>query len=111
MRIRKVLLINLTFIIYTLSVVFGKFASSNEVGSFDFIVYYSLQLLCFLIYAGFWQKLISDFNLSLVYSLKSLTIFWSLIFGYLLFNEALNLAQFFAICIIGLGLVLVYKNE
>ncbi len=111
MRIKNILLINVTFIIYTLSVVFGKFASSKEFGSFNFLVYYFLQLLCFLIYAGFWQKLISNFNLSLIYSLKSLTIFWSLIFGYFLFDEILKPMQFFAIFLIGLGIILVYKNE
>ena len=61
--IKDLLMLQIVFLIYSVSSLVAKFASGNDVMSFKFIMFYGLELVILGIYAILWQQVIKKFEL------------------------------------------------
>ena len=119
MRIRKekkkitvkdILLLQAIIIIYTLSGVAAKFASGNEFFSFNFILFYGLEILVLGIYAILWQQIIKKFDLSVAYANRSIALLWSLVWAVVFFREDIKVQNIIGVAIVIIGTMIVNQD-
>jgi len=89
----------------------SKYAAGFKLLSWQFILMYALILLCFMVYAFFWQKLLKRFSLFKVYSNRSLLVVYALIWGVVLFRETVTLFNIIGIVIIIAGIMVVFSDD
>ena len=65
-KIRDICILQAVIAVYTLSTVFAKFASGQEFLSFEFILFYGIEMVILGLYAIIWQQLIK--STSMIYS-------------------------------------------
>lgn len=70
-KLRDIFILQIVIAIYTLSTVCAKFASGQEFMSFQFILYYGLEMMILGVYAIVWQQLIKKFEISVAYAEQS----------------------------------------
>lgn len=110
-KIFSLLKLHLLVIVYSLSTVFSKFAGQQEFLSFKFIVFAFLLFLCLAIYAFFWQKVLSDFNLSVAYANRAADLLWGVILGAIFFAEKVTFTKVISVSLVFLGIILVIRSE
>lgn len=111
LKIRNYIFLIITFFIYSLSLLFSKIASM-QADTINFFMYYIISIFVMGVYAIFWQLILKKIPLSIAFPTKAITILFSLILGYLIFNEAITLKKIISIVIIMIGIVLVgYENN
>lgn len=90
MKISNIIKLNGVFIIYTISLILSKIASSQE--NFNsFVWFYGCSLLFMVLYAIGWQFVLKSNKLSIAYSYKVSTLLWGVVLGMLIFNEQITL--------------------
>ena len=104
-------LLHLAVFILSLSTICAKFAASQEFMSFNFIALYAGVILALGIYALIWQQVLKKIPLTTAFVNKSATLFWSLLRGVLLFNEAISPSMIIGILIVFLGVILVVTGS
>ena len=97
-------------ILYSCSGIAGKFASRFPFLSFGFIVCYGLEILALGIYAIIWQQIIQKTDLSVAYTNKAMTIFWSMLWSFLIFKEKITWNNILGVVIIFTGILLVNRD-
>lgn len=93
-----------SFFIYSLALLFSKLASDR-----DFILFFSISIVMIITYAILWQTALKKINLNIAYSMKSLTIILTYIFGRIFFGEQFLINEIVSIIIIIFGVFLVIK--
>lgn len=110
-KILSLLKLHLLIIVYSLSTVFSKFAGQQEFLSFKFIVFTFLLFLCLAIYAFFWQKVLSNFNLSVAYANRAADLLWGIILGAVFFAEKITFTKIISVILVFFGIILVICSE
>ena len=100
----------LAFFIYALSMLFSKYASMQE-DMLIFCILYGISLVFMGIYAICWQMILKHVSLSKVYPFKSLTILFSMLFGYILFKESITINMFIGMALIIIGVYLIGSEQ
>lgn len=108
--IKPFLLLHLAVLILSLSTVCSKFAANQDFMSFSFITLYGGVILTLGIYAIIWQQVLKRIPLTTAFVNKSATLFWSLLWGVLLFNEAISPSMIIGILVVFLGVILVVSG-
>ena len=85
----------------------GKKASGAEIMSFEFILYYGLDVFILGIYAICWQQMIKKFDLSVAYANRAMAILWTGLWAVVIFRESLSAKQIVGIVVVMLGTVIV----
>ncbi len=98
-------------VIYTLSSVMSKLASGEEFLSFNFLLFYGLQIFILGIYAIVWQQLIKRCDLSIAYANRSMAILWSLIWAVVLFGEQITIKNVIGVIVVFIGTMIVNSHE
>ena len=106
LKAKSYLFLTITFFIYSLSLVFSKLASMQNDKTY-FLVYYIVAVLIMCIYAVLWQLILKKLPLSVAFPFKAMTLIFSLILGYFIFNELITLKKVLAIVVIIIGIILV----
>ena len=101
----KAILIFFTFLVYSLSGVFSKYASFYEPLSWGYILCLGAVVTVLGVYAVLWQKLLSIMPLNKAFLCKSITIFFGLIIANLLFDEQISLNNILGTVIILSGMI------
>lgn len=109
--LKKFIFLIIALFIFSLSGVFSKLASSYNFISTNFLFYYSISIIILFIYSLLWQKILKMFDLSVAYAGKGITIFFSCIWGIILFNEKITINMFIGIIVILLGVIMVVKTN
>ncbi|MDR2889515.1 MAG: transporter [Lachnospiraceae bacterium] len=109
--LKDILVLQLVFVIYSFSSVVAKLASAqmSSLGSvFDirFILLALLDVIILGVYALLWQQVIKKWELSIAYANKGMTLFWGLLWGGLIFNEAITAQKVLGIFVVFLGVVI-----
>ena len=92
--------------VYAAGTVCSKLASAQPVLSLPFCAWLFAQVFMLFVYALIWQQAIKTIDLSVAYANKAVGIFWSLLWGVLLFHEGVNVGKIGAICLVVAGTVL-----
>jgi drug/metabolite transporter (DMT)-like permease len=112
LKSKDYILLHFILLIYSLSGLFSKLASSKKFLSFEFIFFYGLTLLILFIYAVLWQHILKKMTLIAAFGNKAVTIIWGMIWGSLFFGEKITIYMIIGTVIILLGILLmVSKNE
>lgn len=106
------IVLNLAFLIYSSSSVVAKInALTNNPLSIRFFLFFGVQLFAMVVYTVLWQISIKKLDLNIAFSLKAITIIWSLIFAKYIFNEVITFNNILGVLIIIVGIVVVVRHE
>lgn len=105
------IILHIILFLYSLSIVMIKLAADKEIMSVQFMFFYSMSLFLLLVYAFFWQKVLTYFSLTAAYANKSITIVWGMLWGSFLFQEQISLNMYIGSVIVIVGVYLVVSSD
>lgn len=103
----KAYTIQFIIVIYMSSSVFSKFAALERFLSIEFFLLYGLAIGTIFLYALLWQLVLSQTDLSVAYSHKSMTVVWTMVASVVFFQEHIGLPMVIGAIFIIVGLYLV----
>lgn len=103
---KKIILLQLAVILYTVSGIMAKFASGGKTVYYT-LLFLGLDVLFLGIYAIVWQQLIKRFELSVAYANRAMALLWSAVWALLIFHEALTWKKVLGIAFVILGTLIV----
>lgn len=103
---KTILALNVLLMFFSLGGIFSKLASKQPFLSLKFILCYGALLLIMFVYAIGWQQIIKRLPLTMAYANRAITIVWGIIWGFLFFNEKLNLGKVIGTVIVIAGVLL-----
>jgi Membrane transporters of cations and cationic drugs len=113
-RIKKLLpyiALNVIVFLYSLGGICSKLAASKEFFSFEWIMLYGLLLLSLAIYAVTWQQILKKIPLNTAYTLKSVGVIWTMIWGAVVFHEQITWINFVSAAFIIVGVVFMTTSD
>ena len=105
-RGRTLLGLHALLALYSLCSICGKLAAGFEFMSPGFILCYGGMILVLGLYAIGWQQVIKRMPLTSAYANKAVTIVWGIVWGVLLFHEAVTPAKLLGAAVVLAGVVL-----
>lgn len=105
------ILLNVAFVIYSLSSVLSKYAAQRETMSLSWILLYGGMLVLLMIYAVLWQMALKKVDLIVAYANKAIVVIWGLVWGLVLFHESISLLKIVGVAVIVAGIVVLSKGE
>lgn len=105
--LKNILLLQVIIIIYTISSVMAKLASSSAEEPFRMLVFLGLEFVILAIYAVLWQQMIKRFELSVAYANRAMAILWSMIWAVIFFHDEITFRNVLGVLIVLLGMVIV----
>lgn len=121
MTVLSMILIQMAVVVYTGSSVCSKLASSHP-GSISLfgirfrwlswagVFWLFMEVVCLGIYAVFWQQIIKKFDLSIAYANRAFAIFWTMLWGVVLFHETITWQNVAGVIIVFIGILLVNQD-
>ncbi len=108
---KVVLLVLLTFLVYSSSGIFSKLASQYSFLSLEYLISLTAVVAVLGVYAVLWQKILGILPLNRAFLCKSITIPFGLVFSSFLFSEVITMQNVIGTSFIVAGLVvLTFKN-
>ena len=105
--VKNVILLQAVIVIYTISSVFAKLASTYEIASAPFLIFMVADFLCLAVYALLWQQMIKRFELSIAYANRSVALLWSMIWSALLFKEGITVTKLLGVALVIAGTLVI----
>ena len=93
-------------LVYSLSGIFSKLASSQSFLSFEFVALYGCMLAVLFVYAIAWQQIIKRLPLSVAFANKAVTVVWGIVWGILIFHEQVTASMIVGAVIVMAGVIL-----
>ena len=110
-RWKDFILLHLILFAYSVSSIFSKLAARQQFLSVSFFLCYGMVLLLLGIYSIVWQQVIKKMPLSTAFANKAVTAVWGLLWGVLLFHEAVTPAKLAGLGFVIAGVVLFSGSE
>lgn len=106
------LALNVIVLLYSLGGICSKLAASKVFLSLEWMILYGLLLLSLVIYAITWQQILKIIPLNIAYTIKSIGVIWTLVWGVVVFNEQINIVHLIsALFIIGGVLLMTISDK
>lgn len=96
----------ISFLIYSLTGVFTKFASMQEFFSWQYLLLLGGAVCVIGVYAILWQQIISRMPVSDAFMWKGTTIIWTMIFANVIFGEPVSAHNIIGSAVIIAGITL-----
>lgn len=103
-KVRDYLLLEIGFVIISISSLFAKMASQQE-DFFGFALFLFLELLFLGIYALLWQQTLKRFPLVVAMANKGITIVYSLLWAVFLFHENITITNIIGAAVVICGII------
>lgn len=110
-KLKDICILQIVIAIYTLSTVCAKFASGQEFMSFQFILYYGIEMMILGVYAIIWQQLLKKFDVSIAYANKAMGLLWSIVWAILIFNDTITIKNVIGVLIVIIGTIIVNNED
>ena len=110
-KLKDICILQIVIAIYTLSTVCAKFASGQEFMSFQFILYYGIEMMILGVYAIIWQQLLKKFDVSIAYANKAMGLLWSIVWAILIFNDTITIKNVIGVIIVIAGTIIVNSED
>lgn len=107
MTLKNILLLQLVIVIYTLSSIFAKLASGQELFTLPFFLFYGCEIAILGLYALLWQQMIKRFELSVAYANRAMALIWSLLWAVIFFREQVTVKKIAGILLVILGTAII----
>lgn len=106
-KFKGICILQLAVILFSLTSVFSKKASSFKIFSMEYLFYYGIAMFIMFVYAIIWQQLLKKYPLNIAYANKGTLPLITMVWGVTLFNETITLLMIVGaiIVILGIGLV------
>ena len=119
MKIKFILFMQILVFLFSISSLLTKVTanslSANGIFSFKTIIPFFFAGILMLVYAYFWQIVLSKLQLSVAYLSKGTMLFWSMIWSAFLFKEKVSWTNIVAVILIFIGVYFINidsaKNE
>ena len=108
---KTLLLLNIAFLLYSLTSVMSKFAAKEEVLTIKWVVCYGTVLFLLMVYAVLWQFALKKIDLITAYSNKAVVVIWGMLWGLLIFREQITLLKLLGVAFIVMGIFVLSRNE
>lgn len=108
--IKQIILLQAIIVIYTISSIMAKFASSGETLEKVFL-FLGLDVLFLGIYAICWQQMIKIFPLSVAYANRAMALLWSAVWAKIIFGEQISLKQVAGVVIVIIGTIIINTEK
>ena len=105
-RGKTLLALHALLALYSLCSICGKLAAGFEFMSPGFVLCYGGMIGVLGVYAIGWQQVIKRMPLTSAYANKAVTIVWGIVWGVLLFHEAVTPAKLMGAAVVLAGVVL-----
>ena len=99
------------FLVYCAYMLIGKTASKYPRISFLFIALYCVVFALLFVYALLWQQVLKKIPLTVAIANKSITIVWGMIFGLLIFKEAISFKMILGAIFILIGIFVLSSEK
>lgn len=106
-KIKDYIFLHILLIVFSLCSVFSKLAASKDFLSFEFCMFYGISIIILGIYALLWQQILKRFTLTTAFLNKAVTIIWGIVWGALIFGEAITIQMIIGAIIVFIGVSLV----
>lgn len=100
------IVLHIIILIYSLSSICSKIASSKDFLSLEWILFYGLVLLSLGIYAILWQQVLKKVDLNVAYASKAVTLIWGILWGVVIFHETITWNNIVGAVIVLAGVIL-----
>lgn len=110
-RARNLMLLHGCFLLYSCSGILSKFAAQTEFFSWIFFLLYGGSILVLFGYAVIWQQVLKHFSLTTAFANKSVLIIWGMIWGSLLFHEAVSWNMIVGALVVFIGVYIVVSSD
>lgn len=104
-------LLHIVLMVFSLTSIASKFASGADLLSMRFIVCYGLVIAGLGIYAIMWQQVIKHLPLITAYANKAVTVIWGIVWGYLVFDEAITVRKIVGAIVIVVGVYFIVTAD
>ena len=111
MSAKNYLFLHILLMIYSLSAVLSKAAAGAETLSLKFCILYGLIFMILGVYAIGWQQVIKKIPLTTAFANKAVTVVWGLLWGILIFHEAVTVRQLAGAAVVMGGVILFSLSE
>ena len=111
MTLKMMAFLQLAVAIYTTSGIAAKLASRYVFLSPGFILCYGAEILILGVYAVIWQQIIKRVDISVAYTNRSVSIFWSMLWSVLIFHENVTFKEIAGVILIFAGTLMVNSDE
>lgn len=102
----SVLLLLISFLIYSSSGIFLKMTSLQDFPSLSSIFFFLMVVLTLAIYAVLWQIVLKRIPLAQAFLFKSITIIYSFCFAYAIFGESISWKNMLGALFIIFGIII-----
>lgn len=110
-KAKYLVLLHIALFIFSSTGIASKLASGADFLSFRFCFFYGLLICGMGVYAILWQQIIKKLPLITAYANKAVTVIWGIVFGYLIFDEAITLRKIIGAAIIIAGVYLIVTSD
>ena len=108
---RYLLILHIVLALYSFLGIFFKFASGEDPLSLKFVFCYGIVLTGLFMYAIVWQQLLKKLSLIVAYANKAVTVVWGIVWGFLFFDEPVNIKKIIAALVIVFGVYIVVTSD
>ncbi len=105
------IIMHFAFLVYCAYMLIGKIASKYPLISFLFIALYCVVFALLFVYALLWQQVLKKIPLTVAIANKSITIVWGMIFGLLIFKEAISFKMILGAIFILIGIFVLSSEK
>lgn len=106
-KVKNVLLLQGVVIIYTISSVMSKLASSNKESVIKFLFFFGMEFVLLGIYAILWQQMIKRFELSVAYANRSMSVLWSIVWAVIFFHDTITVKNIVGVILVIAGTIII----
>ena len=103
--------LHILLVIYSLSAVCSKLASTEPFLSLKFCLLYGIVLFLLALYALCWQQIIKHLPLTFAYTNKAVTVVWAIIWGLIIFKEKITPGKIIGAVFVICGIILYAIND
>ena len=110
-KLKTLLVLHVLLMVYSVSGIFSKLASQQNVFSWQFVACYAAILGLLGLYAIGWQQIIKRLPLTTAFANRAVAVVWGIIWGFLFFQEQITLGKIIGGALIIAGVVLFASSD
>ena len=108
---KLIVLLQLAILLFACCTLLMKLAAQYDALSWNWILLYGSGVAILGSYALIWQQFLKRMPLVTVYANRAAAMFWSMIFGVLLFHESIRWNMILGVAVIFVGIYLVVTSD
>jgi multidrug transporter EmrE-like cation transporter len=108
---RNLLLLHMSFLIYSFSGIFSKLAAQQKIMTNKFIFLYGTAIITLILYSILWQVILQRFSLSTAFANKGIVVGWGILWGNIIFQEELTIGKLVAAVLIITGIIILGRTN